>query len=78
MSTRYNEIEKLTATALNTLGMAAIVTGVLAPASAAFGPTPPLDPEAQWTFALSSIGWLWFGLILHIAGRAWLERGLVE
>lgn len=78
MSARSNEIEKLTATLCNTLAAASIITGVLSPVSVAFGQTATHPAGDDWIFIISSLSWLLFGLVLHIAGRAWLERRFLE
>jgi hypothetical protein len=72
MSLVQNERTKLLAGALNNLGVASVVTGLLGPAAAFL-----YGSEANtWTWRWALIGAVWFfaGITLHISAQAVLRR----
>ncbi|GEO80624.1 hypothetical protein [Pararhodospirillum oryzae] len=72
MSLIQNERTKLLATALNNIGVAIIVTGVVAPAVATlYGGTLP--GAGHWWFVVAA-GWLLAGIGLHILAHINLGR----
>jgi dipeptide/tripeptide permease len=69
-----NERIKLTATWLNTLSAATIVTGVIAPLAAIVFGLPASGTLSMATFLFAAVAWLLWGLILHLAARYGLRR----
>lgn len=71
MSLIENERTKLTATALNNVGVATFVTALVAPAvSFLYGAAS--GPHGWW--ALIGLGWCAAGIILHFLARGILGR----
>lgn len=65
-----NERTKLLATALNNLGVATIITGVVAPvATALYGTAHP----AYWWFTIAVV-WIIVGLALHVLAQMVLGK----
>jgi hypothetical protein len=64
-----NERVKLTATWLNTLAAATIVTGVLAPIAAFVFGLPASGALSVRTFLFAAVAWLLLGMILHWVAR---------
>jgi hypothetical protein len=64
-----NERVKLTATWLNTLAAATIVTGVLAPIAAFVFGLPASGAISVRTFLFAAVAWLLSGMILHWVAR---------
>lgn len=72
MSLVENERTKLTATALNNLGVATFVTAFVAPAvSFLYGAFAP-GPTGWWL--LIALGWCSAGIVLHLLARSILGR----
>jgi hypothetical protein len=64
-----NERVKLTATWLNTLAAATIVTGVLAPIAAFVFGLPASGAVSVRSFLFAAVAWLLSGIILHWVAR---------
>ena len=72
MSLVENERTKLLATALNNVGVATIITGVVAPTVATlYGAS--IAGKDQWWFLVGGV-WLLAGIGLHILGQVVLGR----
>lgn len=72
MSLIENERTKLLATALNNVGVATIITGVVAPTAAVlYGATPA--GKDFWWFVVA-VGWLVAGIGLHVLAQVNLGR----
>jgi hypothetical protein len=72
MSVIENERIKLTATALNNIGVATFVTALVAPAvSFLYGAFIP-GPHGWWL--LIALGWCAAGIVLHFLARGILGR----
>lgn len=69
MSLIHNEQTKLTATLLNSLAVAAIAVGAIAPTVAFIVGTATMSAAA-----ISGGVWLTIGFILHLMARATLRR----
>lgn len=72
MSLIENERTKLLATALNNVGVATIITGVVAPTAATLYGTPATG-SGQWWFLIAAV-WLLAGIGLHVLGQVVLGR----
>jgi uncharacterized membrane protein YhdT len=71
----YNERVKLTATAINNVGIAAVVTGVIVPVAAfAYRTAPGSIDYPAWYFAGFLFLWLSGGLVCHFIARTVLLR----
>jgi|HubBroStandDraft_4_1064222.scaffolds.fasta_scaffold726110_2 hypothetical protein len=69
-----NERVKLTATWLNTLAAAAIVTGVLAPIAAIIFGLPASGTLSAKSLLFVMLAWLLFGITLHWVARYVIGR----
>lgn len=76
MSLIHNERTKLTATSLNTVAAATGVTGVIAPLVAVFLGLPTSGTVSAIAFALATIVWFLFALVLHLL--AWYVLGRLQ
>jgi hypothetical protein len=74
MSLIHNERTKLSAICLNTVAAATVVTGVIAPLVAVVLGLPTSGATTALAFALATIVWLLFGLVLHLGARYILGR----
>jgi hypothetical protein len=70
-----NERTKLLATALNNLGVATLIAGVIAPAAnVLYGMTNPTGLHPWPSVALIGCCWLFSGVTLHLAAQLVLRR----
>ena len=69
MSLIHNERVKLTATWLNTLAAATVVTGVIAPITAIVFGLPANGTLSRVDFLFATLAWLLLGAILHWVAR---------
>lgn len=67
----HNERTKLTATLLNNIAAASLITGVVGPAVAVSYGLP--GPTGGWTAILITLVWLSTGAALHYMARALLK-----
>jgi Na+/melibiose symporter-like transporter len=74
MSLLHNERTKLTATWLNTLAAATVVTGVIAPMVAVVFGLPTSGTVSPTAFMFAIAVWLLLGVALHIVARRVLRR----
>jgi hypothetical protein len=74
MSVVHNERTKLTATWLNALAAATVVTGVIAPLVAVVFGVSTSGKVSPITFVLATLVWLLLGVILHMLARRILGR----
>jgi dipeptide/tripeptide permease len=74
MSLVHNERTKLTATWLNALAAATVVTGVIAPLVAIVFGIPTSGKVSSVVFILATFVWLVLGVILHMLARRILGR----
>ncbi len=72
MSLAYNERTKLLATALNNVGVAIIITGVIAPTIATLYGAASAGLNQWWW--LIAVVWFLTGIGLHILGQMFLGR----
>ncbi|AWI89205.1 hypothetical protein C0214_13620 [Methylobacterium sp. DM1] len=68
-SDSQKELTKLTASWLNTLGAGAIAVGVFTPISKVYELGSEQGGDAGWPLIISSLAYLFFGVVLHIVGR---------
>lgn len=74
MSLIHNERTKLTATCLNTLTVAVVATGVVAPLVAVILGLPTSGTVSILIFVLATVTWFILGLALHLMARHILGR----
>ncbi len=75
MSLVLNERTKLLATALNNLGVATLIAGVIAPAANfLYGMASPTGFHPWPSVGLIGCCWLFSGMILHLAAQLVLRR----
>lgn len=72
MSLIENERTKLLAATLNNVGIATIITGVVAPTVASFYGATPTNKD-YWWFAIAVV-WLLAGVGLHVVAQLILGR----
>jgi hypothetical protein len=74
MSVIDNERVKLTATWVNAIAAAAVVTGVIAPLTAVMLGVQVFGAVSGRTFTIAATIWFLFGLALHLVARHVLGR----